>query len=184
MVDEGEIPAVAAVKKKKKKKKPKKKQSAEVESISIFEDAKAAPITPIPSFLSPESPPKPKSTQPLRSTNPSASALSLPIFDQPEVAQSARSYLKEKDSESVKEKVKTRPKEAAKKKIFATISSMFGKSKDIDVEPKDAKQSYFSKLSKRSASYMHQLLNTSDNITQGKGSLKWDHFVKVKSHEC
>jgi hypothetical protein len=84
-------------------------------------------------------------------------------------------------------KVKTRPDHASifsndqdeKKGLFSKISSTVT-GKDKEKEMAEAKQSWFSKLSKKTTGYMHQLLKTGvDEGASGKGEMKWEQFLKV-----
>jgi len=44
----------------------------------------------------------------------------------------------------------------------------------------EAKHSWFSKLSKKTTGYMHQLLKAGgDKGADGKGHMKWEQFLKV-----
>lgn len=101
---------------------------------------------------------------------------------EPETAQSAHSYLQ---SLSIAEKkVKSRPDHASlfsqpetkKKGFFSGLSLTKGKDKQSAM--KEARQSWFSKLGKKSGNLMHQLLNTSENEKQG-APMKWESFLKV-----
>jgi hypothetical protein len=111
----------------------------------------------------------------------------MPI--EPTTAQSAHSYLRTLDErEKVKEKIKSRPDHASlfshpekEKKGFFSKLSIGLKGKD-DAAPKNAKHTWFSKLSKKTTGYMHQLLATVEDTTQGIAPMKWENFLKVFSH--
>lgn len=114
----------------------------------------------------------------------STHSLALPL--EQTTLQSAHSYLK--DLEGPKTKVKTRADHAS---VFSSDSTLLEKKpgffskfsrKDKSAEDsikKGGKYSWFSKLSKKTSKFMHQLLNTSENEKQGLASMKWDNFVKV-----
>jgi len=104
-------------------------------------------------------------------------------FDQTS-ARSAHSYLKE--HEGPKAKVKSRPDHASifsekekKTGFFSKFTRKDQPSDDKDNAKKGSKQSWFSKLSKKTNKLMHQLLNTTEDETKGQASMKWDHFVKL-----
>ncbi|EIN11716.1 hypothetical protein PUNSTDRAFT_141986 [Punctularia strigosozonata HHB-11173 SS5] len=111
-----------------------------------------------------------------------ASTVTLPLY-QTQTAQSSRAYVKEQGLDEKKEKVKTRrdpatlPPVPEKKSIF----DRFRKAKDkIDETPnKEAKSSFFSKLGKKTTTYMHQLLRTAEDDRQGQAGMKWENFVKL-----
>ena len=66
-----------------------------------------------------------------------------------------------------------------KKGLFSKISSKVI-SKDRESEMKEAKQSWFSKLSKKTTGYMQQLLKAGeDPAADSKGDMKWEQFLKV-----
>jgi hypothetical protein len=114
-------------------------------------------------------------------TLPRASTTSLPI--EPTTAQSARAYLKAEKLEAPKSKVKSRPEQGPMESIpeKKSIFSKFVKSKakeEPEADQKDNKPSLFSRLSKKTAGYMSQLLGGSKD--EGPGSMKWDNFLKVR----
>lgn len=98
-------------------------------------------------------------------------------------AQSARSYLQNLGL-SDKKKVKSRPDHASlfsqqdteKKGFFSGLSLTKGKDKESSM--KEARQSWFSKLSKKTETLMHQLMDTSENEKHG-APMKWESFLKV-----
>lgn len=111
------------------------------------------------------------------------STSSLPI--EPTVAQSAHSYLQELGAP--KEKVKSRPDHASlfsdKRGFLSNLSSKDKANKENESDPTiNKKFTWFTKLGKKTAGYMHQLMRTS---ADGKiGSLKWDNFVKASLPTC
>jgi hypothetical protein len=116
------------------------------------------------------------------------STTTLPFPLEQTSAQSAHSYVK--DIDGPKAKVKSRSDHASifsatsgtekeKKSGFFSKFSRKDKPADDQQEKKGDMHSWFLKLSKRTNKLMHQLLNTSENDTQGLASMKWDHFVKV-----
>ncbi|KAF8844311.1 hypothetical protein BDN67DRAFT_765829 [Paxillus ammoniavirescens] len=178
--------ASSTVSKKKKKKKPKKKRAGVGELTTVQEDSvPATPATPTKSSsgLAADSRARSPSTKPSIS-NPSLTSLahtstaSLPI--EPTTARSGRSYLQELGAP--KEKVKSRPDHASlfsEKRGF--LSKLSGRDKDKtkkeDNPNINKKFTWFSKLGKKTTSYMQQLLRTSAD--EKAGSLKWENFVKV-----
>ena len=101
-------------------------------------------------------------------------------------AQSSHSYLQSLNYKTEK-KIKTRPDHASlfsndddeKRGLFSKISPTVT-GKDKEDEMKEAKQSWFSKLSKKTTGYMHQLLKTGEEPgADGKGNMKWEQFLKV-----
>ncbi|KAH0827858.1 hypothetical protein J3R83DRAFT_3485 [Lanmaoa asiatica] len=182
--DEEDVSSTAGKKKKPKKKKKKKK--ATIELPTVHEDSIPPIATPprnLPSSTLPETPVKAPSTK-LPASNASLNSLahmstsSLPI--EPTVAQSAHSYLQELGSP--KEKVKSRPDHASlfsdKRGFLSKLSSKDKTKKDDESDPAiNKKFTWFTKLGKKTAGYMHQLMRTSAD--EKIGSLKWDNFVKV-----
>ena len=54
-----------------------------------------------------------------------------------------------------------------------------------DKEEKGDRHSFFTTLTKKTKSYMHQLLNTAEDDKKGLAPLKWENFVKVKfAYSC
>ncbi|KAF5370711.1 hypothetical protein D9758_001875 [Tetrapyrgos nigripes] len=186
---EDEDDAVRASKKKKKKPKKKKKTTTEPSAEDAASVATPPPRTPSPP---PPSPPpvakpspkraaaKPKpAVKPTPAAGQSFTSLSLPVLEQTETAQSARSYLQSQPEG--KEKIKSRGKEAS---IFSSVKRKLGVSReDRDEkevkEEKKQKKKWFASLGKKTRAYMHQLLNTPENETKGAAGMKWDTFVKV-----
>lgn len=169
--DEDDIPAASPKKKKKKGKKKKRSDvppgspSPSVGSISHIasqdSSSKIASSTVTPSYT--------------------ASTISLPISEST-AAQSGHSYLQSLNLKSEK-KVKSRPDHASlfsnpdnKKQSFFSKLSI---GKDKEKEEKEAKQSWFSRLGKKTNDYMHQLLKTNRGQTGTRTSMKWEHFLKV-----
>lgn len=116
----------------------------------------------------------------------STTSLATPV--EPTTAQSAHSYLRTlEEREKVKEKIKSRPDHASlfsnpekeKKGFFSKLGAgLKGKGKD-DATPKNPKYTWFSKLSKKATGYMHQLLATAEDTTQGIAPMKWENFLKL-----
>jgi hypothetical protein len=184
-VEDVEDEDVAAARKKKKKKKKKKRtETSETPSSQLVQSIK--PTTAQTSTeLVLASPTKASSSVPSTSSTLPAymSTTSLVPTAEPETAQSAHSYLQ---SLSVSEKkVKSRPDHASlfsqpetEKKGFFSGLSLMKKGKDKESQMKEARQSWFSKLSKKTKTHMHQLLNTSENDKTG-APMKWETFIKV-----
>ena len=185
-VEDVEDEDVAAARKKKKKKRKRKKTETSgspppqlAQSIKpMSAQTLTAPVL--------ASPTKPSSSIP--STSPTLpaymSTTSLVPSPEPETAQSAHSYLQSL-SISEKKKVKSRPdhaslfsqRETGEKGFFSGLSLM-KRGKDKESAMKEARQSWFSKLSKKTETLMHQLMNTSENDKHG-APMKWESFVKV-----
>ncbi|KAF9227359.1 hypothetical protein BS17DRAFT_775364 [Gyrodon lividus] len=184
-IEDEDEDAAPTASKKKKKKKPKKKRTGVGELTTVQEDSVTATpaISEIPSpGLATESPARSLSTRPSIS-NASLTSLahmstaSLPL--EPTTAQSGRSYLQK--VAAPKEKVKSRPDHASlfseKRGFLSKLGRDKGKTK-IENNPNiNKKFTWFNKLGKKTANYMHQLLRTSAD--EKAGSLKWDNFVKV-----
>ncbi|KII92754.1 hypothetical protein PLICRDRAFT_37552 [Plicaturopsis crispa FD-325 SS-3] len=192
---------------KKKKKKPKKKKkstsSASTEQATAGTPPPApAPAVPAPApppsatpSPSPASPPR-KKTAPAKpmspparapsvssSTLPGMSTTSLPLPAE-QTAQSARSYLQSEKVEAPKTKIKSRPDHPSlfgtdNKSSFFSKFSRKDKEQVVEPEKQGTKRSWFSKLGKKTSTYMHQLLNTSEDETKGTKPMKWDTFLKV-----
>jgi len=210
---EDEDDVIRSPKKKKKKPKKKKTTSSVAEAgPNILLVAEPPPVTPSPA-KSPESVPKSPPASPpgipnangstsprppVRSPSSSASTTTLPHLSsvslslpvEPTVAQSSRSYLQAEKLEASKSKVKSRPDQQLepvpekKKGFFSKLTKGKDKLKDLEPEKKGSKQSWFSRLTKKTNGYMHQLLRTSEDETRGIAPMKWDHFLKVCSGSC
>lgn len=183
--DEEDASSLASKKKKKKpKKKKKKKVTNELPTVdegsvpTILTPPKTLPL----STLSETPAKKPSNTHP--PSNASLNSLahmstsSLPI--EPSVAQSAHSYLQELGVQ--KEKVKSRPNHASlfsEKRGFLSKLNSKDKTKQEDENdpPVNKKFTWFAKLGKKTAGYMHQLMGT--NADEKVAPLKWDNFLKV-----
>lgn len=117
---------------------------------------------------------------------PGTSSTSLPL-GRTETAQSAHKYLKEEGLLGGKEKVKSRADHGnlaaipEKKGYWSRFSrkDRTEEGQEQEPEPKGNKFSFFSKLSKKTSTYMHQLLNTSEDEKKGLAPMKWEHFLKV-----
>ena len=182
-VEDAEDEDVAARKKKKKKSKKKK-----TEASGILPPQSPQPTKPMLAQTStaPPAPPTKASSASL-STSPTLpaymSTTSLVPSAEPETAQSAHSYLQSLNVAD-KKKVKSRPDHASlfsqpdteRKGFFSTLSLKKGKDKETAM--KEARQSWFSKLSKKSETLMHQLLSTSEN-DKHRAPMKWESFLKV-----
>jgi hypothetical protein len=99
-------------------------------------------------------------------------------------AQSGHSYLKE-IKQSEKAKVKTRADHASifsnqteeqKGGLFSKVKTALGGKAD---ETKNAKYTWFSRLSKKATDSMHQLLRTGEDAGKQPSPMKWDTFVKL-----
>ncbi|OBZ71054.1 GTPase-activating protein gyp1 [Grifola frondosa] len=137
----------------------------------------------------PQSPSKPKAaTESLRSVQstsaPSwASTTSLPL---PQTAQSAHKYVQSEGLDKAsKTKVKSRPGHATlvaipeKRSIFSKFSKKTRDQAEEEPKEKGNKHSFFSRLTKKTTTYMHQLLHTSADETKGLAPMKWENFLKV-----
>ncbi|KAJ3558020.1 hypothetical protein NM688_g1154 [Phlebia brevispora] len=200
--DEEEEPSAAKKKKKKPKKKKKKStakpdgegdDAADTAVRSAFEEVQTAtapqPVSaPQKVPTKPQPKPKPRPAQP-SVVPPFGSTASLPLYTQPESAQSARTYLQKEGLNNSKAKVKTRSdgpeRPSEKKSIFARWAKKHTPEADPEPEPEEKeyhsgdKHGFFSSLSKKTKTYMHQLLNTPDDEYKGLAPLKWDNFLKV-----
>lgn len=175
-----------ASKKKKKKPKKKKKKKATNELPTVHEDSVPAILAQpkaLPSSTLSETPAKTSSNTHLPS-NASLNSLahmstsSLPI--EPSVAQSAHSYLQELGAQ--KEKVKSRPNHASlfsdKRGFLSKLNSKDKTKQEDENDPAvNKKFTWFTKLGKKTAGYMHQLMGT--NADEKVAPLKWDNFLKV-----
>ena len=101
----------------------------------------------------------------------------------PTVAQSAHKYVQE---EGITEKTKHKSRPAfgdlasiqeSKKGFFTKLK----KDKEEDKGEKGDRHSFFTTLTRKTKSYMHQLLNTAEDDKKGLAPLKWENFVKVNS---
>ena len=187
-VEDVEDEDVAATRKKKKKKKKTKKKKTETSGIppsQLSQSIKpmSTQTSTAPTVLAPPTKPSPS----IPSTSPTLPAYmstrSLVPSAEPETAQSAHSYLR---SLSIcdKKKVKSRPDHASlfsqpetEKKGFLSGLSL-KKGKDKESAMKEARQSWFSRLSKKTETLMHQLMSTSENDKHG-APMKWESFLKV-----
>ncbi|TFK54510.1 hypothetical protein OE88DRAFT_1676255 [Heliocybe sulcata] len=100
-------------------------------------------------------------------------------------AQSVHSYLHSEGLAATKEKVKSRRQPgdmALIKEKRGLFSGKFGsKEKDEDEESikKGSKNSWFTRLGKKSTDLMHQLLSTKDDVKKGQAPMKWEQFLRV-----
>lgn len=176
---EDEDDAVQTTPKKKKKKPKKKKKATGATSPEPGEEAETA--------APPGSPTPPAAKKPAPAKSPASnlaaqmSNISLLPVEQT-APQSARSYLKAENLLDPKVKVKSRSEaslaavpETEKKSGF--MSKFLGAK---EKKPKRPRNTWFSKLTKKSKDLMHQLLRTSEDHTKGSASMKWEHFLKVE----
>ncbi|KAJ3891066.1 hypothetical protein GG344DRAFT_77269 [Lentinula edodes] len=179
--DEDDI-SHAKKKKKKKPKKKKKKPTAAADGEAPVEDNAATAPPPIPSAtVSPA--PNAQSKAPAKPKAATAASQSTTSFYPSEtIAQSARSYLQSEQLDVLKTKTKSRSAQAS---LFSSTKGLFDKfgvgqekKKDTSADKKE-RRNWFANLGKRTRTYMHQILNTADDETQGKAGMKWDIFVKV-----
>jgi hypothetical protein len=193
--DEGETPATK--KKKKKPKKKKKKPAASTDVVATLPEVpeeKGVPVNESPTVKPEPTPPAPAPVTPKKakqvkspSSPPTKATQSSPAPLPPymsttslteSTAQSARSYLQKEHLTEVKEKVKSRPGYGS---MFAKgVLAKLGVGKEPEETQKKSKKSNpFQHLSKKMKTYMHQLLNTSEDDTKGSAPMKWETFVKV-----
>ena len=178
-VEEGKDETSQTPKKKKKKKKPKKKTVPDQASPPALNEIQDLPqVSPSTST---------KTSGSVKQLN--TPSLLLPV--EPTVAQSARSYIKAEHLDIQKNKIKSRSDQASifsnggkdDKGMFARFR--LGSVKETsEEEQRKAKQSWFSKLSRRATRCMHQLLRTAQDEKQGIAPMKWDHFVAVSTVGC
>lgn len=104
-----------------------------------------------------------------------------------QTAQSARAYLRSEGlANNEKSKIKTRGDQPTmfnvpqkeKRSIFSRLTSKSEK-KEGPQEKSGDKHSFLSKMSKKTKTYMHQLLHSTEDEKQGIAPLKWEHFLKV-----
>lgn len=159
-----------AAKKKKKKKNNKKKKAAGEEG------ATGSPV------IAPASPAAKSPTSPGAAA--STSNFHIPVGTTE--AQSGHSYLKELGGDQ-KSKVKTRADHAS---IFSNQSNQTTEQKggwasklnpfgSKTGENKNAKYTWFSRLSKKATDSMHQILRTGEDAGKQPSPMKWDTFVKL-----
>ncbi|KAH7924249.1 hypothetical protein BV22DRAFT_1035310 [Leucogyrophana mollusca] len=186
--DEDDTPSTAGKKKKKKKTKKKKTGLGDIDLESVRDEPGiTSPMTPAKGGfasppVSPASAKRPTSTINGSSTTtlPNMSTATLPLDKT--IAQSGHSYLQELGGP--KEKIKSRPDHAS---LFSAnrgfLSKLSGKEKAKEPKEKDKnmnkKHGWFSNLGKKTGKYMHQLLRTSEDDTQGLSSMKWENFLKL-----
>lgn len=64
--------------------------------------------------------------------------------------------------------------------MISGFAKVMGREKaEVEESPKNAKQSWFAKLGKKSRELMHQLLNTAESDKKGIAPMKWESFLKV-----
>ncbi|KAH6914336.1 hypothetical protein BKA70DRAFT_1421115 [Coprinopsis sp. MPI-PUGE-AT-0042] len=116
----------------------------------------------------------------------SVSTLNIPVVD-PSAGQgqSAHSYLKELNQP--KEKFNSRGDYAyifsnssaeTKKGGIKAVSSLYGKGKE-DQGSMNAKNIWFSRLSKKATESMHQLLKASEEVGKPPSPMRWETFLKL-----
>jgi len=193
VADEDEVPRAPKKKKKRPKKKKKATELQQGAPVAETGQAPAGEATPVPVVKvqsPPVVPPKtvaatPISPQKAGSTRLAPSTMSTTSLGLGSAAaQSARSYLQSENLDTQRTKIKTRPDYATsfmggtgKKGV---LSKIMGRNKTREEETKATEHSWFSKLTKKTAVYMHQLLNTTEDDAKGIAPMKWDHFVKVR----
>ncbi|KAK7005784.1 hypothetical protein R3P38DRAFT_3214731 [Favolaschia claudopus] len=171
----------ATTPKKKKKKKTKKKKTAAATSAEAGEEPTSAP-SPAPAPAPAPAAKKTPAKSPISNLAAQMSTLSLPPVEQT-TAQSAHSYLKSEHLLEQKAKVKSRSETSlalppeSKKRGF--MSKFFSGKEAKKEELKKPRNTWFSRLSKKSTQLMHQLLRTAEDETHGQASMKWEHFVKL-----
>ena len=187
-VEDAEDEDVPVVKKQKKKKKSKKKKTETSGVVLPSESAQStkptlAQTATAPTALATSAKPSSMVSSTSSTLPAHMSTISLVSGKEAVTAQSARSYLQNLGL-SDKKKVKSRPDHASlfsqqdteKKGFFSGLSLTKGKDKESSM--KEARQSWFSKLSKKTETLMHQLMDTSENNKTG-APMKWESFVKV-----
>lgn len=138
-------------------------------------------------------PPQATASKPVSSTLPYLHTGNA--IPQEQIAQSARNYLQSEGLVNAgKKKIKSRPGPATaatvpeKTEFFDKFNDQtrgkgIAKANDGDEkggdEKQDGKLSFFSRLSKKATSLMHQLLGTADDEKKGSTGMKWEHFLKV-----
>ncbi|KAI0339768.1 hypothetical protein BDW22DRAFT_1360779 [Trametopsis cervina] len=111
----------------------------------------------------------------------STTSLTLPTE---QTAQSARSYLQKTGLASEKAKVKTRSDQPTiftvpeKPSLFSRMTGKKDKEKKADSKDGD-KYSFLSKMTRKTKTYMHQLLHSAEDEKQGIAPMKWENFLKV-----
>jgi hypothetical protein len=113
---------------------------------------------------------------------PHMSTTSLNLAHQ--TAQSAHSYLQSESLAEAKNKVKSRPGHGN----LTTVSekrgwfSKFSKKEEenrVEEEEKKSMGKWFSQMTKKAKSGMHQLLGTTDDDKKGMAPMKWEQFLRV-----
>jgi hypothetical protein len=183
--DEDDAHTSSPKKKKKKSKKKKKKMdsSADMPQLSTTSTVQSVGSD---SSTTPTSTPASKNSQSSAATyTPSfmSSMASLTLAET--TAQSAHAYLQEQQLNKSEKKIKSRPDHASlfshteeRRGLLSKLSSVV-KGRDKEKEMQEARQSWFSKLGKKTTGLMHQLLKPGDKDTLG--DMKWEHFLKVSS---
>jgi hypothetical protein len=203
-VEDEESTRTSPKKKKKKPKKKKKASSTTSESAEKspvisptvqIPSSPTSPVGPSPANNIPSTPTKGKKTAESTSkipvpTSPTASTIARPFessaslpLPTEQIAQSAHAYIQSEGLANQKSKVKSRPDygnliTAPKQGFFAK----FGKRKDKTEEDEDEEDirgntnSWFSRLGKKTAVYMRQLVGADDKLAP----MKWEHFLKVR----
>jgi len=188
---------VTGPKKKKKKKSRKKTKPASSDSSPMSPSLQPLQASMSSATINVTSSP-PASPKKMTSSNQQASAVS-PVARTPSFmsststipivqtsVQSGHSYVQSQGIK-IEKKLKSRPDHSSlfnsnpedkkQKGPFSGLSLIKGKAGKGDM--KEAKQSWFSKLGKKTNTLMHQLLGKSPET---RGSMKWDDFVKVKPY--
>ncbi|EKM80649.1 hypothetical protein AGABI1DRAFT_105632 [Agaricus bisporus var. burnettii JB137-S8] len=189
--DEPHVPG----KKKKKKYKKKKKNNNSISTTGEYDaHDNAIPSSPPPVARSepaatrPRSPITPtKQKKPpitptkAKSAPPKISSAALPAFETATNirGQSARTYLSSIEPHKVKPKTRSDQPSVLTKEEGKTESSDKQNSELDAKEQHAARCSWFSRLPRKTANFMHQLLRTSDDVKQGRSGMRWDDFVKL-----
>lgn len=149
--------------------------------------ASPAPTSPSPQKKAPGTP-KAKAQPKPPSVSSATTGSTLPPFASttslPETAQSARSYLRSTGLVEDKAKIKTRGNEPSllpipeRRGIFSRLTSKKGKKAESEDKGGD-RHSFLSRMTKKTKSYMHQLLHSTEDEKQGIAPLKWEHFLRV-----
>lgn len=192
MTDEDE-PHVSGKKKKKKpkrKKKPSISTTGELDVHDTVIPSSPPPVSaPEPEVKRPQSPVTPtKQRKPpaapakAKPAPPKISPAALPAFETATHAhgQSARTYLSSIEPQKVKPKTRSDQPSIIIKEEESKSASSNKQNSELDTEEQNAARfSWFSRLPRKTANFMHQLLRTSDDVKQGKSGMRWDDFVKV-----
>ncbi|KAF6763057.1 hypothetical protein DFP72DRAFT_1030216 [Ephemerocybe angulata] len=184
--EDADVGAGTGPSKKKKKKKSNKKKKATGAGEGEPASPELAHATPQPTPAKPKAPATPAS--------PSAAA-ATPNFNIPvgaTQAASGHSYLKQLNTDfQQKAKIKTRADHASLFStntneeggsaggLFSKVKSAFGGKTEGSQDSKNAKYTWFSRLSKKATDSMHQLLRTGEDAGKQPSPMKWETFLKL-----